>query len=657
MGRAIEVTRSTGRVAPLPYLEYSSIATRPRLTLPGNARVAFWIAPNIEAYEFIPHPNRYARPFLRMTPPDVLSYSYLDYGNRVGFWRMLEILDRYPIRPSVSLNVAVLELYPEIAEAMLQRGWSFFSHGTYNTRFLYGMTKAEEKAWVQENVEVYERATGQQLKGMFGPFITQTPRSMSLWREAGVEYVVDWFLDDQPVTLRTAAGDLVNVPYGFETNDALVMGGLYKRGGSFEADYFAQLCKDQFDVLYEEGAAQPRVMCVALHPFVIGTPARARCLEEILTYILGHSDVWVTTAEEIALHYRAGGASGGTPAGEAGDGPELSGYVRPAHSQGGEPLRSNGTRTVAPCYYDWSPLPRRSKLEWPKAASVAVALLLSVEYLELAPPPGSVVAPSALYGGPYPDVFDPTPVSAREYGNRVGAFRIMGLLDELGLPASLAVDVGVAANAGAVVAAARARNYEIIAHGIAASRVISEDMAEEEERAYVQRTISDLEALTGTRPRGWLGADYGESSRTVRILSDYGLSYVCDWANDEQPYDMTAGGNQMTCLPVAADADAVFTTRMRGAAVPDWADCAVAAFDRLRVDGRISGRVWVMNIPAYHLGQPYRFKHLARVLRHVAGAGDVWVTTPTEIIDWFRRTTSSARGATSTPAATRGDTK
>ena len=285
-----------------PYVAYSAIVDRPPLRWPNGERVALWVAPNVEHYELQPPSNDYRRFWTRVPEPDVMSYSFTDYGNRVGFWRMLEVLDHYEIPASVSLNLGVLDMFPEITEAIVERNWSIFSHGIFNTRFLFGMTPDEERAWLQDNAETLRRHTGKPLRGMFGPALSQTPQSMEIWAEAGIRYVVDWFMDDQPFPLITRSGKLVNVTYGWETNDARAMGGP-GYGGAYETDYFLQICKDQFDVLYDEGAESGRVMCIALHPFLIGQPWRVRYLDELFSYILGHSGVWLTTAEEIAEHY------------------------------------------------------------------------------------------------------------------------------------------------------------------------------------------------------------------------------------------------------------------------------------------------------------------------------------------------------------------
>jgi allantoinase len=283
-----------------PYrVVYSPIIDRPKITWPNNARVAFWVAPNVEHYEYLPDYDGQRNPWPRMPYPDVREYSYRDYGNRAGFWRMTEVLDAYGIKCCVSLNLAVLEHYPEIAEAMVKRDWDFMSHGIYNTRYLNTYTEEQERAFYQDCIATLRRHTGKRLKGMLGPAISGTERTPDLMAEAGLIYHTDWMHDDQPVPIQVQSGTLISVPYSVELNDSPTFRQHY------EGDYFELMCKAQFDQLYQEGADSGRVMCIALHPFVIGQPHRIKYLDRILTYIMSHDGVWQTTADEIADYYIA----------------------------------------------------------------------------------------------------------------------------------------------------------------------------------------------------------------------------------------------------------------------------------------------------------------------------------------------------------------
>ena len=271
--------------------DYSPIIDRPVIKWPNDARVALWVSPNVEHYEYTPPDSP--------TRPDVPSYSYRDSGNRQGFWRMLEVLDKHNVRCCISLNEAVLEHFPEIRDAMVERDYEYMSHGIYNTRTLAGYSVEEERAFYKDIIETLKKHTGKQLKGMLGPAVRNTINTPDLMAEAGLIYTTDWFHDDQPFPMKVKQGKLISVPYTIELNDVII------DIMSQEADYFSQVIKDQFDVLYQEGAESGRVMCIALHPYWIGQPNRAKYLDEALGYILAHDGVWQTTADDIADYYIA----------------------------------------------------------------------------------------------------------------------------------------------------------------------------------------------------------------------------------------------------------------------------------------------------------------------------------------------------------------
>ena len=281
-------------------VDYSPIIDRPPIEWPNNARLAFWVAPNVEHYKYTPDHDPFRAPWPSRAPaPDVMQYSYRDYGNRVGFWRMLDVLDKHNIRCCVSLNVAVLEHYPEVGQAMIDRDWDFMSHGIYNTRYLYSYSQEKEREFYRDCIDTLKRHTGKTLKGMLGLAVSGTERTPDLMAEAGLIYHTDWMHDDQPVPIKVMSGKLVSVPYSIELNDVPVF------ATHHEGEYFVRTCKAQFDQLYEEGAESGRVMCIALHPYLIGQPHRVKYLDEILSYIMSHDGVWQTTADEIAEYYIA----------------------------------------------------------------------------------------------------------------------------------------------------------------------------------------------------------------------------------------------------------------------------------------------------------------------------------------------------------------
>jgi allantoinase len=278
------------------YLPYNK---RPKITWPDGARVAFWVAPNIEFYEYQPPPNPHRMPWARPVP-DVLAYSHRDYGNRVGWRRMMEAMDHCGVRGSVSLNVALCDHHPEIIEACAKRGWEFFSHGIYNTRYTYGMDESQERAIIEDAIETVKRHTGQVLAGWLSPALSNTVRTMDLLAEYGLLYTCDLFHDDQPMPVHVRKGRLISMPYSLEMNDVIAY-----YSNSCPPRHYATIIKRQFDQLYAEGEDSGTVMCIPLHPYLVGQPHRIRPFADALEYIAGHEKVWLATGREIAQHYLA----------------------------------------------------------------------------------------------------------------------------------------------------------------------------------------------------------------------------------------------------------------------------------------------------------------------------------------------------------------
>lgn len=278
----------------LPYL---APGERAPLRWPGGRKVALWVVPNVEHYEFLP-PVRTRDPYPRSPHPDVRRYAYHDYGNRVGFWRLLEVLDRWEVPATVSLNVAVLEHEPEVTEAMLTRGWELMSHGHYNTRYVEGMDEEEERAFLHHVDEVLELRTGRRFRGMLGPYITANPWTPDLMAEHGMDYHADWVHDDRPSPLLTRSDPLVALPYSYELNDAPLL-----MRSSIEGPEYVRLVLDQLAWLEQEPGEDGRLFCLPLHPFAIGQPHRIRFLDEVLAACRSR-DVWIATASEIVDVYR-----------------------------------------------------------------------------------------------------------------------------------------------------------------------------------------------------------------------------------------------------------------------------------------------------------------------------------------------------------------
>ncbi len=188
-------------------------------------------------------------------------------------------------------------------------------------------------------------------------------------------------------------------------------------------------------------------------------------------------------------------------------------------------------------HYDWSPIVNRGKLSWPGGSRVAICVILNLGLMEWSPPQGSF-SPGLAGGLGAREFPDYARLSHREYGHRVGIFRVLDVLEKAGIKPTVAMDALTAENYPFLVDHCLGRGCEIIGNGVSSSQVISSRMSQEEETGYIQSSIEALTRATGAAPKGWLGPEYGESSRTPQLLSQAGIRYICDWANDEQPYPL-----------------------------------------------------------------------------------------------------------------------
>jgi peptidoglycan/xylan/chitin deacetylase (PgdA/CDA1 family) len=279
---------------PFPY---SPIIHRPRLTWQDGARLALWVIPNLEYFslqEKLPaSPNA--------SIPDVPAWSVRDYGNRVGIFRIMQVLDRHGIRATVALNSELCAQHPAIIEEGVKRKWEWKGHNESNTRRLNQAPPGEERGIISRTLATIEKATGTRPVGWLGSSLQETWDTLDFLAAEGCEYVSDWVNDDQPYVMTLDGGrDIVSVPYTYEINDKLIL----ERDHRTAAQYEEMICR-QFDVLYRESAESGRVMAIAVHPYLTGQPHRIDAFDAALGYICRHAGVWKATGCEIARQFRA----------------------------------------------------------------------------------------------------------------------------------------------------------------------------------------------------------------------------------------------------------------------------------------------------------------------------------------------------------------
>jgi len=281
---------------PFPY---SPINARVRLEWPQAAHVALWVIPNIEFFSLMEKvPAGSGGPGIPV--PDIMSWSTRDYGNRVGVFRLMEVLDRHGIRATVALNSDVCRHHPQIIEAGGKLGWEWMGHCESNTRRLNEAPPGEEKGIIHRTLATIEKATGTRPVGWLGSGLQETWDTLDLLAAAGCEYVCDWTNDDQPYVMTLdGGGQILSLPYSQEINDKPV----FERAHRTAEEFRDMICR-QFDVLYREGAQSGRVMAIALHPYLTGVPYRIDAFDAALAYICRHGRVWKSTGSEIARHYR-----------------------------------------------------------------------------------------------------------------------------------------------------------------------------------------------------------------------------------------------------------------------------------------------------------------------------------------------------------------
>jgi peptidoglycan/xylan/chitin deacetylase (PgdA/CDA1 family) len=235
----------------------------------------------------------YGQPLL----PDLPNWAWHEYGMRVGFWRFVEVLQHFKIIPTLAINGSVCTSYPRVAQAALEAGWEFMGHG-YIQRPMHHVE--DQKKAIHDTVAAIRQFTGKPPRGWESPGLTETYDTVDWLAEAGIEYVADWVLDDQPVRIETASGPIVSVPYTVEMNDIAMMA-----LQSHPSEEWLRRGTDQFDRLYADGSRTARVMAISVHPYITGAPHRIGYLEKLYEHVLQRPDVKLWTGEQILDWFNA----------------------------------------------------------------------------------------------------------------------------------------------------------------------------------------------------------------------------------------------------------------------------------------------------------------------------------------------------------------
>lgn len=282
--------------------EWSNLPDRPAVKWPGGARIALWVTPILQWFPL----NMTASPFLApggltMPYPDYRHYTNRDYGNRVGIYRLLELLGKYELTASVMLNGAVAQRYPSLVRELTNRDFELVAHGLDMGHLHHsGLTRDQEAELVRNSLEAIRSTSGRAVSGWLSPGRSQSWHTLDILAEAGIEYCCDWANDDMPYEMRAGGRTVLSMPLVHEGDDRMIL-----QEFRHTEDQWLQQVKDQFDLLYRESERYGgRIMSLPLHAWIMGVPYRSTYVREALDYILARDGVWVATGEQIATEFR-----------------------------------------------------------------------------------------------------------------------------------------------------------------------------------------------------------------------------------------------------------------------------------------------------------------------------------------------------------------
>jgi allantoinase len=288
---------------------YHPLPARNPLRFPNGAKVALILTFNLETWDLTkPTTKPYYAGGPAVLPdslpgdtPDFPNYSWREYGQRVGIWRLFELFDSLGIKASCTTNAVTFERRAEMTKACLDRGWELLPHNWEQGELLsdYAKDPEKEREIVLRSLEQYERFTGRKAKGWLSSSLRGTMQTADILAGEGCLYYCDIMNDDQPYMLKTPNGPIVSLPYSNEINDFTF---ITRKG--FTTDQFRDALIEEFQVLYEEGAKTSRLMNVGLHPHVAGRAHRVRAIREFVQYVQSMPDVWWPTREELATWYK-----------------------------------------------------------------------------------------------------------------------------------------------------------------------------------------------------------------------------------------------------------------------------------------------------------------------------------------------------------------
>ncbi len=279
--------------------------------------------------------------------------------------------------------------------------------------------------------------------------------------------------------------------------------------------------------------------------------------------------------------------------------------------------------------YDYSPIHSRPQIAWPEGKKLAFWVGLNVEHYEVDKPSTSLFGATAMLQP------DPLNFGWRDYGPRVGVWRMMDLLDKYRIRASVLLNSDVCSRYPQIIEAGNKRDWIWLAHGKNNS-ILQAGMSLEDERAYLTDVVNTIKQGTGKEPKGWLGPALSETYNTPELLSELGLTYLCDWCADDQPFPLKLeSGRKMISVPYSIELNDIPLFVGKSYTGEQYYQMVVDAFDVLYDESAQNGRVFCLALHPFVINQPFRHKYLDKALEYITSRSDVWLTTSDEIADWY----------------------
>lgn len=289
--------------------------------------------------------------------------------------------------------------------------------------------------------------------------------------------------------------------------------------------------------------------------------------------------------------------------------------------------------------YDWVPLPSRQPLKWPDGKKIALILTINFEYWDLLKE-----SSEPYYAGGPPVIPDPMPgnvpdfpnFSWREYGQRVGVWRMIDTFDAAGAPASCTMNAKMGLERKEVIQAALDRGWELVAHNYEQGDLLTNyHFDRDSEQKLIREALTVYEQVTGRKARGWLSSSLRSTTQTADIIAEEGLIFFCDLMNDEQPYLISTDSGPIVATPYSVEINDFTFFHRRGMSTEDSLQVLKDQFDELRREGETSGRLMNVGLHPHIAGHPYRIRALRDFLAYAKGFDDVWWTTREEIAEWY----------------------